>query len=87
MNQYDNERIYCRRLGHWLKFNYCRLENDGLPCHKIVDCWFDKLPIKEFLNEHYKEEEISHIFKPSKQKITSLIELIEQAKNRTNKNS
>jgi len=84
MNQHDNERIYCRRLGHWLTFNYCRRESDGLPCRKIVDCWFEKLPIKEFLKENYKEEEISYVFESSKPKITSIIELIEQAKKRNN---
>jgi len=74
-------------LGHWLNFSYCRQENNGLPCRKIVDCWFDKIPIEKFLKENYEEEKISYIFKPSKQKITSIIELIEQAKKRTNKNS
>ena len=87
MKQYDKERIYCRRLGHWLNFSYCRQEKDGLPCLKIMDCWFEKLSIEDFLKENYKEEEISYLFKPSKQKITSIIELIEQAKNRTNKKS
>ena len=87
MKQYDKERIYCRRLGHWLSFTYCRQEKNGLPCFKIMDCWFGKLPIEDFLKENFKEGEISYIFKPPKQKITSIIELIEQAKNRTNKNS
>jgi hypothetical protein len=85
MDQYDNERIYCRRLGHWLTFNYCRQETDGLPCRKIIDCWFEKLPIKEFLKGTYKEEEISYIFKSSKPKLTSIVELIDQAKKRSNK--
>jgi hypothetical protein len=85
MNQYDNERIYCRRLGHWLTFNYCRQENNDFPCRKIMDCWFEKLPIEEFLKENYEEEEISYIFKVQKPKLTSIVELIEQAKKRSNK--
>lgn len=80
MNLYDNERIYCRRLGHWLTFNYCRQENNNLPCRKIMDCWFEKLEINEFLEENYREEEISYIFESSKPKLTSIVELIEQAK-------
>jgi hypothetical protein len=80
MNQYDKERIYCRRLGHWLTFNYCRQENSGLPCRKIVDCWFEKIQIREFLEENYEEKEISYISETPKQKLTSIIELIEQAK-------
>ncbi len=58
-----------------------------MPCSKIMDCWFEKLAIEEFLKENYTDEDISYIFKPSKQKITSLIELIEQAKKRANKKS
>jgi hypothetical protein len=84
MDRYDNERIYCRRLGHWLTFNYCRQETGGLPCRKIMDCWFEKLPIKDFLNENYKKEEISYIFTVSTPKITSIIELIEKAKKNNN---
>jgi len=85
MDQYDKERIYCRRLGHWITFNYCRQENTGLPCRKIADCWFEKLKIKEFLKKNYKEEEISYIFEHSKPKLTSIVELIEQAKKRSDK--
>jgi hypothetical protein len=80
MKQYDNERIYCRRLGHWLTFNYCREENKGLPCSKILDCWFGRIEIKEFLKENYKEEEISYIFEPPKSKLSSIIEIVEEAK-------
>jgi hypothetical protein len=50
-----------------------------------MDCWFEKIQIKEFLEENYKEEEIAYIFSSSKPKITSLVELIEQAKKRSNK--
>jgi hypothetical protein len=85
MDQYDKERIYCRRLGHWITFNYCRQENAGLPCRKIVDCWFEKIQIREFLEENYEEKEISYISEPPRQKLTSIIELIEQAKNRKDK--
>jgi len=85
MDKYDNERIYCRKLGHWITFNYCRQETGGLPCRKIVDCWFEKLQIKEFLNENYEEEKISYIFESSRPKLTSIIELIEQAKKRKDK--
>jgi len=49
-----------------------------------MDCWFEKLPIKEFLKENYKEEEISYISESSKPKLTSIIELIEKAKKTNN---
>jgi hypothetical protein len=85
MDKYDKEKIYCRRLGHWITFNYCRRENNELPCRKILDCWFGKLSIEEFLKENYEEEQISYLFSSSKPKISSLIEIIEQAKKRSNK--
>jgi hypothetical protein len=49
-----------------------------------MDCWFEKIQIEEFLKENYKKEEISYIFESSKPKLTSIIELIEQAKKRNN---
>jgi hypothetical protein len=49
-----------------------------------MDCWFEKIRIEEFLKENYKEEEISYIFKVSKPKLTSIIELIEKAKKTNN---
>jgi hypothetical protein len=84
MKRYDDERIYCRRLGHWLTFNYCRQENKNLPCSKILDCWFERLEIKEFLRENYKQEEISYLFEPPASKVSSIIELIERAKKENN---
>jgi hypothetical protein len=50
-----------------------------------MDCWFEKIKIEEFLKENYKEEDISYIFTVSKPKLTSIVELIEQAKKRSNK--
>ncbi len=82
MNRYDNEEVYCRKLGHHLNFQYCRLVNQQLPCHKIVDCWFEKMPIQDFLKEHYSEEEIKQIFAPPQDKMSSLISLIEKAQSR-----
>lgn len=82
MEEYDKERIYCRKLGHWLTFDYCRQEKDGLPCPRIRDCWFERIPINKFLKENYKEEKISYVFEPSGSKVKSLIELIEEAKKR-----
>ncbi|MBN1308538.1 MAG: hypothetical protein JXA18_11505 [Chitinispirillaceae bacterium] len=82
MEQYDNERIYCRKLGHWLTFHYCRLENNSLPCRTIADCWSEKMDIGGFLEENYTKEEIASVFISPKPKLASLVELIEQAKKR-----
>ena len=78
--QYDNEEIYCRKLGHHLRFKYCRTENGENPCRKIADCWFDKIPIGEFLRKNYSEEELGSILAPSRDKAATLVELIERAR-------
>lgn len=79
-DQYDNKEIYCRKLGHHLTFKYCRTERRGLPCSKILDCWFEKLPIGEFLRENYTDSEIAAIMSLPRPKVATLFDLIEQAK-------
>lgn len=78
-DQFDKEELYCRKLGHHLKFEYCRTEHDGLPCSKIRDCWFEKIPIDEYLMQNFSPEEIAHVFQPPKPKITSIFEIIQKA--------
>jgi len=78
----DNEEIYCRKLGHHLAFKYCRTEREGFPCSKILDCWFEKIPIEEFVRKNYSKAEIAAIAAPSRPKMMTLIDLIEQAKKR-----
>jgi len=78
-DQYDSINGYCRKLGHHLQFNYCRSENNGLPCAKIQSCWLGIMPINEFLKDHYTSEQISYIFEPPQSKVASLIELIQKA--------
>ena len=79
---YDAREGYCRKLGHHLKFAYCRTMKDGAPCEKILDCWFEKFDVRGFLETHYTEDEIAEIRKPQMPKTASLLELIEQARRR-----
>ena len=73
--------IQCPRLGHQISFPYCRSENIGKPCFKILDCWFQYFPIEEYLRNELTTEEWSIVFDmPVKSKVQSLMELIEQAK-------
>ena len=82
MKRYDEEQIYCRMLGHHLAFHYCRTVKDQLPCHKIMDCWFERIDIKDFLKVHYSDQEIAKALAPPPPKMASLVSLIEKAKNR-----
>lgn len=54
-----------------------------MPCFKALDCWFEHFPVEEFLREALTGEEWDRTFhQPGKTKVMSLLELIEQAKNR-----
>ncbi|MBT4288861.1 MAG: hypothetical protein HOD92_16155 [Deltaproteobacteria bacterium] len=87
MDRFDSERIYCRKLGHELNFKYCRQEQDFLPCSKILNCWFERLAIKEYILQHFNEAEREKMLIPPQDKIVSLIDIIERAKlNSKNKN-
>ncbi len=83
---YDKEEGYCRMLGHFLSFEYCRSANKGLPCSRVLDCWFESFPIQEFINKNYSDEEQKKIFEPPKSKVLTLTEILEQAQNRLQKN-
>ncbi len=80
----DDFKIRCRKLGHQIHFSYCRRESSGLPCFKILDCWYPYFPIEALLRGELTEEEWQDVFeKPRQPKILSLVELIEQAQKRT----
>jgi len=79
----DDFEIRCPRLGHMITFSYCRLENRGLPCFKTLDCWYQHFPVEEHLRLELSPEQWDAVFRgPSKPKVLSLVELIEQAKKR-----
>ena len=77
----DDYRIRCPRLGHQIPFSYCRKENQGLPCFKIIDCWYNHFPVEQYLKKDLTSDEWEKTFnRPPRNKIVSLLELIEQAK-------
>lgn len=74
----------CPRLGGHVSFQYCRAYgDDGLPCWKTFDCWWEYFDVVAYLKKNLNEEDFKRLAgKKPKPKITSLIELIEQAKKR-----
>ncbi len=80
MEKYDTIEIYCKSLGHYVPFKYCRSVKEGLPCHRIKDCTYEKIPIIDYLKENYSEEEMDAALAPPQNKMVTLIELIEKAK-------
>lgn len=80
---FDELNGYCRMLGHYLPFRYCRTQQDGLPCAKIIDCFFEKLPIQAFVEKHYTAQQREEIFKQRPPKMQTILELVEQVKRRS----
>lgn len=81
----DHYVIQCPRLGHLIYFSYCRFENRGLPCFKILDCWYDSFLVEEFLRKELSIEDCEKVFNnPPRSNITGLVELIEQARKTDN---
>jgi hypothetical protein len=79
----EDDPVRCPRLGHHINFSYCRVENRGLPCFRIIDCWYEHFMVEDFLRSELKPEEWQKVFnRPMKPKILSLVELIEEAKRR-----
>ena len=87
IDQHDDKKMYCRMLGHDLAFSYCREQGSDRPCRKIVDCWFVTFDIEQFMREHFSDEQIRAILAPPKDKMTSLVELIQQAQENAKKGS
>ena len=78
--RYDNQELYCRKLGHYLTFKYCRKESDFLPCSKIFECWSSKININEFCSNNYKQEDINRLHQLTKPKIATILDIIQNVK-------
>ena len=75
----------CPRLGNPVPFDYCEVCGDReQPCFKILDCWWEHFDVVQYLRDNLTEEQFANVAAARpKPKITSLVELIEQARNRT----
>ncbi len=63
-------------LGHPVRFAYCRAGTRALPCGRIADCWFERIPIEDFLRRHYTPQELGAIFAPRPGKLESILEIV-----------
>jgi len=79
---FDDREGYCRILGHYLCFSYCRSCQEGLPCFKILDCWFEKFDVRQFVEDNFTAAEIEQFLQPPKPKTQTLLTLIQQAQER-----
>jgi hypothetical protein len=74
----------CPRLGNPVPFDYCEIcGDDQQPCFKILDCWWEYFDVVQYLKENLTKDQFNQLVQARpKPKITSLIELIEQARKR-----
>jgi hypothetical protein len=81
VDKYDQLEIRCSRLGGEVKFSYCRKEGGDLPCPRVINCWYPFFPIEQYLRETMTGESWdAFIDRMPKDKITTLIDLVEAAK-------
>ena len=77
----DEFHIRCPRLGHQINFYYCQSENNGLPCFKTLDCWYNHFDVHAYFKKKLSQEDFKKAFlAKGKPKVNSLFDLIEQAK-------
>lgn len=80
----DMERR-CPRLGSAVNFAYCLdAGDDTLPCFKICDCWWEVFDVVDYLKRTLSEQDFEKLMQNRpKPKLTSLLQLIEQAQKRS----
>ncbi len=81
MDRYDSQEFHCKRLGHSVPFSYCRSAEEGKPCGQIMNCTFHAIEIGAWLKEHFSDEEISSILRPRQDRLSTILEQIERARN------
>ena len=83
IDQYDREmHPRCPPLGGEVPFYHCRRVNQGLPCHRIVVCWADRIDIGTFLRAHYTPEEIERMSKPPASRLGVMLETLDRVRGR-----
>ena len=91
LSDHDSDlQLRCRRLGHEVNFGYCRQETHGKPCRLILDCWWEQFDVHSFLRAQLSAEDLAQVERgsvvPPPAKLLSLVEMIQQAKDRLKSN-
>jgi hypothetical protein len=79
----DHLEIRCPKLGGQVTFAYCRREAGTIPCQRTIVCWQRIFPVEAFLKSILSEDDWERwVSQNPKEKMTTLLELIEEAKKR-----
>lgn len=78
---FENKLMRCPRLGHEITLSYCLQESVDLPCDRIIRCWNSVFDMAAYLQNKLPEELwLKFINIQPKEKLASIVELIEAAK-------
>ena len=78
---HDHKITRCPKLGDEMAFSYCLQESGELPCPRIIACWEAAFDVPAVLQACLTPERWDRFNRAQpKDKVTSLIELIEKAK-------
>lgn len=78
---HEEKEIRCPKLGGPVNFDYCRVEQTGLPCSRAINCWSIHFDVDAFFRERLSSEEFEQYFLAvAPTKVTTLMELIENAR-------
>jgi len=81
MTRYDQLEMRCPRLGGEVMFQYCKREGGDLPCPRILSCWSSFFPVEVCLRATMSDADWDRFTsRVPKDKVTTLLELIERAK-------
>jgi hypothetical protein len=76
--QHDGLEAYCRALGHYVRFAYCRAAGRGLPCARVAECWSARVPVDAYLRENFTPQELEGAFAPRPGKLETILEIVQQ---------
>jgi hypothetical protein len=81
-------QIRCPKLGIEVTFAYCLVEQGSLPCSRVIRCWQGRIAVEAYLQERLSRDEWNACFNQMPQdKVTTLVELIEAARQRKGSSS
>jgi len=86
----NNLERRCPRLGSKISFRYCLISGeDDNPCWKIFDCWWEYFDVAAYLKANLPAEMFEQLARQAattqaKNKLASIVEIAEQAKNKKN---
>jgi hypothetical protein len=87
MKNCNDLEMRCPRLGGEVTFSYCKWEGGDSPCLRVINCWQPVFPVETYLRESMSQDVWkSFSSQTPKDKVSTLIELIEAAKRRKTQN-